>query len=183
MRMPKVTRSMIRTTRRASRPSLVSGDDPKSADCWPQRLHQQQDHSMLPVSTLRETSPERRTMSGLSRKWTTSKLGPSSVQVDLNWVIVWSQFRRGRHHTGCPDRTGSEARRDCLCTAVGLVSGWALHRPAWLLPKGDLIVGPNLSLLGQYLIGFQVTWPGHSLTGRGIAKGLCYRLVDGLFRN
>jgi protoporphyrinogen oxidase len=48
-----------------------------------------------------------------------------------------------------------------LGTAVSVVSGVGLFiASAWLLLKGGPVVGPNLSLLGQYLIGFQVTWPG-----------------------
>jgi protoporphyrinogen oxidase len=48
-----------------------------------------------------------------------------------------------------------------LGTAVGVVAGLGLFiASAWLLVKGGPVVGPNLSLLGQYLIGFQVTWPG-----------------------
>lgn len=31
---------------------------------------------------------------------------------------------------------------------------------AWLLLKGDPEPGPHLQLLGQYLLGYSVTWPG-----------------------
>ena len=31
---------------------------------------------------------------------------------------------------------------------------------AWLLLKGGKTVGPHLSLLGQYLVGYSVTWAG-----------------------
>lgn len=35
---------------------------------------------------------------------------------------------------------------------------------AWLLIKGGKTVGPHLSLLGQYFVGYSVTWTG-SLVG------------------
>ena len=37
---------------------------------------------------------------------------------------------------------------------------------AWLLIKGGPVVGPHLSLLGQYFYGYSVTWYG-SLIGFG----------------
>jgi len=37
---------------------------------------------------------------------------------------------------------------------------------AWLLIKGGPVVGPHLSLLGQYFYGYSVTWWG-SLVGFG----------------
>lgn len=48
-----------------------------------------------------------------------------------------------------------------LGLAVGTVGGVGLFlATAFLLLKGGPRVGPNLSLLGQYFFGFQVTWSG-----------------------
>ena len=48
-----------------------------------------------------------------------------------------------------------------LGIAVGTVSAFCLFAmSATLLLKGGQVVGPNLSLLGQYLTGFTVTWMG-----------------------
>ena len=45
--------------------------------------------------------------------------------------------------------------------AVGLVSGLLIFiATAILVIKGGSVVGPNLSLLGNFLFGFQVTWDG-----------------------
>ena len=45
--------------------------------------------------------------------------------------------------------------------AVGIVSGLALFlATAILLIKGGAVIGPNLSLLSQYLPGYRVTWSG-----------------------
>ena len=48
-----------------------------------------------------------------------------------------------------------------LGVAVGVVSGLGLFlASAVLLLKGGSVVGPMLSLLGNYFIGFEVTWVG-----------------------
>jgi hypothetical protein len=45
--------------------------------------------------------------------------------------------------------------------AVGMVSGAGLFLATIiLLLKGGTVIGPNLSLLNNYLIGFEVTWKG-----------------------
>ncbi|MBI4516663.1 MAG: NAD(P)/FAD-dependent oxidoreductase [Deltaproteobacteria bacterium] len=45
--------------------------------------------------------------------------------------------------------------------AVGLVAGVGLFlATAFLLLKGGPVVGPNLRLLGQFFLGFSVTWSG-----------------------
>lgn len=52
-----------------------------------------------------------------------------------------------------------------LGAAVGTVSGLLiLIGTTILILKGGSVVGPNLSLLGNFLFGFQVTWGG-SLVG------------------
>lgn len=60
---------------------------------------------------------------------------------------------------------------------------------AWLLIKGGPVVGPHLSLLGQYFYGYTVTWQG-SLVGFGYGAlvggvagwliGIVYNAVAGL---
>jgi hypothetical protein len=55
------------------------------------------------------------------------------------------------------------ARYDPLALggAVGLVAGLAVFlATAVLLLRGGEPIGPNLSLLSHYLIGFEVSWPG-----------------------
>lgn len=48
-----------------------------------------------------------------------------------------------------------------LGVAIGTVSGFGiLIATAILLLKGGTVVGPNLSLLKNYLFGFEVTWMG-----------------------
>jgi protoporphyrinogen oxidase len=45
--------------------------------------------------------------------------------------------------------------------AVGIVGGLALFlATAILLLKGGTVIGPNLSLLSHYMLGYQVTWAG-----------------------
>lgn len=48
-----------------------------------------------------------------------------------------------------------------LGLAIGVVGGCGLFvASAILLLRGGPVIGPNLSLLGSYLFGFQVTWAG-----------------------
>ena len=52
-----------------------------------------------------------------------------------------------------------------LGVATGLVSGLALFAGTnWLVLKGGPVVGPHLGLLGQFFIGYRVTFLG-SLVG------------------
>lgn len=52
---------------------------------------------------------------------------------------------------------------------VGLLAGLGLFLATnWLVLKGGVVVGPHLSLLGQYFIGYRVTFVG-SLIGFGYA--------------
>jgi hypothetical protein len=52
-----------------------------------------------------------------------------------------------------------------LGVAIGTVSGLVIFiATAILIIKGGPVVGPRLSLLGHFLLGFQVTWGG-SLVG------------------
>lgn len=48
-----------------------------------------------------------------------------------------------------------------LGTAIGLVAGFGLFlATAVLLLRGDDPLGPNLSLIGAYFLGFEVSWAG-----------------------
>lgn len=69
--------------------------------------------------------------------------------------------------------------------AVGTVSGLLIFTAtAILIIKGGPVVGPNLSLLGNFLFGFQVTWSG-ALLGflEGGIGGFALGYWGGSFRN
>ncbi len=59
----------------------------------------------------------------------------------------------------------------------GIICGTALFlMTAWLLLKGGEVVGPHLSLLGQYLPGYAVSWAGSLL---GLFYGLLLGFIIG----
>ena len=52
-----------------------------------------------------------------------------------------------------------------LAVVCALIGGFGLFAmTVWLLLKGGVMVGAHLQLLGNYFIGYSVTWPG-SLVG------------------
>jgi hypothetical protein len=56
---------------------------------------------------------------------------------------------------------------------TGIVVGLGIFiAPNWLVLKGGAVVGPHLSLLGQFLPGYRVTFVGSLI-------GLVYGLVGG----
>lgn len=62
-------------------------------------------------------------------------------------------------------------------TVHGLVFGFSLGllifiATIWLVIKGGTVVGPTLSLLGQFFIGYRVTWLGSII-------GFIYGFVSG----
>lgn len=60
---------------------------------------------------------------------------------------------------------------------TGLVLGLGIFvATAWLVLKGGDVVGPHLSLLGQYFLGYQVTWLGSFI---GLAYGFAVGFVLG----
>ena len=66
-----------------------------------------------------------------------------------------------------------------LGTAVGLSFGLAVFfATAMLILKGGEQVGPNLELLGQFFIGYEVTWGGAVL---GLIYGFVIGFVLGFF--
>lgn len=56
---------------------------------------------------------------------------------------------------------------------IGLVCGIGVFvATAWLVIKGGERVGPHLSLLNQYFLGYSVTWPGSFIGfGYGLVVG------------
>jgi hypothetical protein len=63
--------------------------------------------------------------------------------------------------------------------ATGVVFAAGLFlASAWLIVRGGAIVGPNLGLLGQFLPGFRVTWPGAFI---GLAYGAVLGFAVGWF--
>ena len=60
-----------------------------------------------------------------------------------------------------------------LALIFAIICGLGLFvMTVWLLIKGGEHVGPHLELLGQYFIGYSVTWAGSVI-------GLCYGAVFG----
>lgn len=52
---------------------------------------------------------------------------------------------------------------------TGLVGGLSIFiATIWLVIKGGEVVGPHLGLLGQYFIGYEVSWTGSLI---GLAYG------------
>ena len=76
-----------------------------------------------------------------------------------------------------------------LALVCAVVGGLALFlMTVWLVIKGGPRVGQHLSLLGQYLIGYSVTWTG-SLVGLlygaligGIVGWMIARIYNGVAR-
>jgi hypothetical protein len=66
-----------------------------------------------------------------------------------------------------------------LGVATGSVLGLTLFcATAFLLLRGGEVVGPNLSLLGNYFFGYQVSWPGALL---GLVEGALGGFAFGCF--
>jgi hypothetical protein len=60
---------------------------------------------------------------------------------------------------------------------TGLIAGFAIFIATnWLVIKGGDIVGPHLALLGQFFIGYRVTFMGSMI---GFAYGFAYGFVIG----
>jgi hypothetical protein len=63
--------------------------------------------------------------------------------------------------------------------AVGLVFGLGIFIATnWLVLRGGQVVGPNLRLLGQYFIGYRVTFVGSLI---GLAYGFGCGFLIGYF--
>lgn len=76
-----------------------------------------------------------------------------------------------------PDATVARLRGSLLALVFGLTGGLGLFvATVWLLLKGGEIVGPTLGLLGHYLPGYAVTWPG---SVAGLAYGALLGAVVG----
>jgi hypothetical protein len=75
--------------------------------------------------------------------------------------------------------------RTALGVALGVIGGLAVFSATVvLLLKGGAQVGPNLSLLGQYFIGYRVSWGG-SFVGLvyGFASGFILGWLAAFLRN
>ena len=75
--------------------------------------------------------------------------------------------------------------RTALGIAVGTLCGLVVFAATLiLLLKGGAVVGPNLSLLGQFFIGYTVT-PGGAFIGLvyGFVGGFALGWLIGFFRN
>ena len=62
---------------------------------------------------------------------------------------------------------------------TGLLVGLAIFLATnWLVLKGGPVVGPHLSLLGQYFLGYRVTFAGSLI---GFAYGFGFGFLIGFF--
>lgn len=67
--------------------------------------------------------------------------------------------------------------RVALGLAVGIVVGISIFAATvFLVAKGGDQIGPNLSLLGQYFLGYTVTWKGSII---GLAYGFAFGFILG----
>jgi uncharacterized membrane protein YedE/YeeE len=69
--------------------------------------------------------------------------------------------------------------------SVGALAGPLVFlATAWLLIKGGDPVGPRLALLGQYFIGYTVSWPGSLVGfGYGLAGGFALGWLIAVLHN
>ena len=82
-------------------------------------------------------------------------------------------------------RVFAKLDKTALGVAVGVVLGMLIFLATiFLVARGDDPRGPHLALIGQYFIGFSVTWTGSVV---GFAYGSCLGFLLGwsvaLFRN
>jgi hypothetical protein len=75
--------------------------------------------------------------------------------------------------------------RRALGVAFGTVAGLGLFTlTAMLLLKGGVEIGPRLSLLGQFLIGYSATFPGMFIgLGWGFVVGFAFGWLFALLHN
>ena len=65
------------------------------------------------------------------------------------------------------------------CVVTGIVGGLGVFIATnWLVRKGGDVVGPHLSLLSQYFIGYRVTFAGSLI---GFAYAFVCRFAGGYF--
>src|SRR5262244_324470 len=99
---------------------------------------------------------------------------------------------RERGETGEVERAVIKIQAGVLALVGALIGGLGLFvMTAWLLVRGGPQVGAHLQLLGQYFVGYSVTWAGSlvgafygALTGGlvGWAVGTVYNGIVGLRR-
>ena len=93
----------------------------------------------------------------------------------------------GAQLSGNPLADAAFAPLDALAlgTAIGLVGSLVLFlATAVLLLKGGAVVGPNLSLLSHYFLGYEVTWTGALISlFEGAVAGFLLGYVGAKLRN
>lgn len=93
-----------------------------------------------------------------------------------------SNFRpeTGRESTSTDDlviQSFAKLHKTALGIALGLLSALVVFAAtAILLIRGGSHVGPTLGLLGQYFIGYSVTWPGSLV---GLFYGFAFGFIAG----
>ncbi len=71
-----------------------------------------------------------------------------------------------------------------LALIFAIICGLGLFiMTVWLLIKGGALVGPHLELLGQYFIGYSVTWAGSviGLLYGAVFGGICGWLIGMIY--
>jgi protoporphyrinogen oxidase len=107
-------------------------------------------HDVWSINTDKEYHEEKRAV----RPKAGEGLVPARVPVSLPEAIEESE-------AGVIEAAFAKIDPLALGVAVGAVSGLGIFvASAVLLLKNGPVIGPNLSLLGNYLIGFEVTWTG-----------------------
>jgi hypothetical protein len=65
-----------------------------------------------------------------------------------------------------------------LGAAIFLATNWLILKGGHVGPEGEQVIGPHLSLLGQFFIGYRVTFLGSLI---GLAYGLAVGFIGGYF--
>jgi hypothetical protein len=91
-----------------------------------------------------------------------------------------SPFQSGRKPTAVEElivQSFARLHKAALGIAVGVLTGFVIFAATViLLIKGGPDVGPNLALLGQYFIGYSVTWTGSLI---GLLYGFVFGFIGG----
>ena len=107
-------------------------------------------HDVWSVNTEKEYHEEER----VARPKTGDRLVPARISVSVPEAIEESEDK-------VIESAFAKIDPLALGVAVGVVSGLGIFMAsAILLLRGGPVVGPRLSLLGNYLFGFEVTWTG-----------------------
>lgn len=80
--------------------------------------------------------------------------------------------------------TVARIHANVLALIFAVIGGIGLFvMTVWLLIKGGERVGPHLELLGQYFIGYSVTWPGSfiGLLYGALFGGICGWMIGMIY--